>query len=65
MSDRSAVEAAVVDAHRREWAFVVAATVRVVARISTWREECVQEAYAAALEQLDRRTASPPTRPPG
>lgn len=48
MTDRAAVEAAVVDAHRREWAFVVAATVR-VARDLDLAEECVQEAYAAAL----------------
>ncbi len=53
MSDRSAVEAAVVDAHRREWAFVVAATVR-LARDLDLAEECVQEAYAAALERWTR-----------
>ncbi len=42
------VEAAVADAHRREWAFVLAATVRVTGDIDL-AEECVQEAYARAL----------------
>jgi len=41
-------EDAVADAHRREWAFVLAATVRVTADIDL-AEECVQEAYARAL----------------
>ncbi len=40
--------AAVADAHRREWAFVLAATVRVTRDIDL-AEECVQEAYAQAL----------------
>jgi RNA polymerase sigma factor (sigma-70 family) len=40
--------AAVADAHRREWAFVLAATVR-VARDLDLAEDCVQEAYARAL----------------
>jgi RNA polymerase sigma factor (sigma-70 family) len=44
----SEVSAAVADAHRREWAFVLAATVR-VARDIDLAEECVQEAYAQAL----------------
>jgi predicted RNA polymerase sigma factor len=44
----AAVEAAVADTHRREWARVLAATVR-VARDLDLAEECVQEAYAAAL----------------
>ncbi|MEU6716904.1 sigma-70 family RNA polymerase sigma factor [Nonomuraea sp. NPDC046802] len=39
---------AVADAHRREWAFVLAATVRVAQDLDL-AEECVQEAYAAAL----------------
>jgi RNA polymerase sigma-70 factor, ECF subfamily len=39
---------AVADAHRREWAFVLAATAR-VARDLDLAEECVQDAYAAAL----------------
>jgi RNA polymerase sigma factor (sigma-70 family) len=44
----SEVSAAVADAHRREWAFVLATTVR-VARDIDLAEECVQEAYAQAL----------------
>ncbi len=36
------------DAHRREWAFVLAATVRVTRDIDL-AEECVQDAYARAL----------------
>lgn len=40
--------AAVADAHRREWAAVLAATVRVAGDLDL-AEECVQEAYAAAL----------------
>ncbi len=42
------VEAAVADAHRREWGFVLAATVRVTRDIDL-AEECVQDAYARAL----------------
>ncbi|MEP7019574.1 MAG: DUF6596 domain-containing protein [Pseudonocardiales bacterium] len=37
-----------VDAHRREWAFVLAATVRVTRDLNI-AEECVQDAYAQAL----------------
>ena len=48
-----AVERAVADAHRREWAFVLAATVR-VARDLDLAEECVQEAYIAALDAWAR-----------
>jgi RNA polymerase sigma factor (sigma-70 family) len=48
MTDAAAVEAAIADAHRREWAWVLAATVR-VARDLDLAEECVQEAYASAL----------------
>ncbi|MDD7927371.1 RNA polymerase sigma factor [Actinomycetospora chibensis] len=39
---------AVADAHRREWASVLAATVRVTRDLDL-AEECVQEAYAQAL----------------
>ena len=39
---------AVADAHRREWAYVLAATVRVTRDLDL-AEECVQEAYAQAL----------------
>jgi RNA polymerase sigma factor (sigma-70 family) len=42
------VSTAVADAHRRGWALVLAATAR-VARDLDLAEECVQEAYAAAL----------------
>lgn len=44
----ASVEAAVAEAHRREWAFVLAATVRVTGDIDLV-EECVQDAYARAL----------------
>ena len=43
------VAAAVADAHRREWAFVLAATVRVTGDLDD-AEEAVQDAYARALE---------------
>jgi RNA polymerase sigma-70 factor, ECF subfamily len=45
---------AVADAHRREWAFVLAATAR-VARDIDLAEECVQDAYVAALDVWSRR----------
>jgi RNA polymerase sigma-70 factor (ECF subfamily) len=44
-----ALEAALADAHRREWAFVLAATVRVTGDLDL-AEECAQEAYVAALQ---------------
>ncbi|MDT0168074.1 DUF6596 domain-containing protein [Pseudarthrobacter sp. BRE9] len=44
----SEVAAAVADAHRREWAFVLAATVRTAGDIDA-AEEAVQDAYASAL----------------
>ena len=44
----SEVAAAVAEAHRREWAFVLAATVRVAGDIDA-AEEAVQDAYASAL----------------
>ncbi|WP_406399349.1 sigma-70 family RNA polymerase sigma factor [Streptomyces sp. NBC_00879] len=43
-----AVAAAVADAHRREWAFVLAATARLTHDLDL-AEECVQDAYAKAL----------------
>ena len=49
----AAVERAVAEAHRREWAFVLAATAR-VARDLDLAEECVQEAYVAALDAWAR-----------
>ncbi len=44
----AAAERAVADAHRREWAFVLAATARAAGDFDL-AEECVQEAYVAAL----------------
>jgi RNA polymerase sigma-70 factor (ECF subfamily) len=49
MTDPVDVAVAVADAHRREWAFVLAATVRATRDIDL-AEECVQDAYARALE---------------
>jgi RNA polymerase sigma-70 factor, ECF subfamily len=51
---------AVADAHRREWAAVLAATVRVTRDLDL-AEECVQDAYAAALEAWTR--SGVPARP--
>ncbi|MGW8449876.1 RNA polymerase sigma factor [Streptomyces niveus] len=51
-SDAS-VRRAVEDAHRREWAAVLAATVRVTRDLDL-AEECVQDAYAAALVEWAR-----------
>jgi RNA polymerase sigma-70 factor (ECF subfamily) len=48
VTDVVMVQAAIAGTHRREWARVLAATVR-VARDLDLAEECVQEAYAAAL----------------
>jgi len=48
------VSAAVADAHRREWAFVLAATARVAGDLDL-AEECVQDAYAAALTAWTRQ----------
>jgi RNA polymerase sigma factor (sigma-70 family) len=44
----SEVAAAVAEAHRREWAFVLAATLRVAGDIES-AEEAVQDAYGSAL----------------
>ncbi|MGI5243492.1 RNA polymerase sigma factor [Dactylosporangium sp. CA-139066] len=46
-------ERAVADAHRREWAAVLAATVRVTRDLDL-AEECVQDAYVDALEAWAR-----------
>lgn len=59
-ADASRVAAAVADAHRREWAYVLAATVRVTRDLDR-AEECVQEAFAAAL--TDWRQHGVPARP--
>jgi RNA polymerase sigma-70 factor, ECF subfamily len=48
------VRAAIADAHRREWAFVLAATARVARDIDV-AEECVQDAYVAALDAWQRQ----------
>jgi len=48
------VEAAVAEAHRREWGFVLAATLRVTREIDL-AEECVQDAYARALSTWGER----------
>jgi RNA polymerase sigma-70 factor (ECF subfamily) len=53
MGEPAAVEAAIVDAHRRQWALVLAATVRVAGDLDL-AEECVQEAYASALQSWTR-----------
>jgi RNA polymerase sigma factor (sigma-70 family) len=58
----AAVAAAVADAHRREWAFVLAATVRVTRDLDL-AEECVQDAYARALTSWT--TDGVPARPGG
>ncbi len=47
--DRTDAAGAVADAHRREWAFVLAATARVAGDLDL-AEECVQDAYVSALE---------------
>lgn len=52
--DRNAIRAAVADAHRREWAFVLAATARVTRDLDA-AEECVQDAYVAALDAWARQ----------
>jgi RNA polymerase sigma-70 factor (ECF subfamily) len=50
----AAVASAVADAHRKEWAFVVAATARVAGDLDL-AEECVQDAYATALAAWSRQ----------
>jgi len=52
--DRNAIRAAVAEAHRREWAFVLAATARVTRDLDV-AEECVQDAYVAALDAWARQ----------
>ena len=54
------VAQAVSDAHRQQWAFVVAATVRVTGDIDL-AEDCVQDAYAKALTAW--QSAGIPVRP--
>jgi RNA polymerase sigma-70 factor (ECF subfamily) len=45
----AAARSAIVEAHRREWAYVLAATARVAGDLDL-AEECVQDAYLAALD---------------
>jgi RNA polymerase sigma-70 factor (ECF subfamily) len=54
------VERAVADAHRREWAYVLAATVRVTRDLDA-AEEAVQDAYVQALRTWSRDGV--PSRP--
>jgi RNA polymerase sigma factor (sigma-70 family) len=44
----AAVAAALAEAHRQEWGYVLAATARITRNLDT-AEECVQDAYAQAL----------------
>jgi RNA polymerase sigma-70 factor, ECF subfamily len=53
-ADRASVAVAIAEAHRREWAFVLAATVRVTRDLDA-AEECVQDAYVAALDAWARQ----------
>ncbi|GIG55908.1 RNA polymerase subunit sigma-24 [Longispora fulva] len=59
---RPDVSAAVARAHRREWAQVLAATVRVTRDLDL-AEECVQDAFAKALRTWSR--SGVPARPGG
>ena len=63
-TDAAAVESAVADAvaqaHREEWGLVVAATVRTIRDLDL-AEECVQDAYTAALQTWPRQGI--PTNP--
>jgi RNA polymerase sigma-70 factor, ECF subfamily len=45
---------AIAEAHRREWAFVLAATVRLVGNLDI-AEECVQDAFVTALKTWTER----------
>jgi RNA polymerase sigma-70 factor (ECF subfamily) len=54
------IQEAVADAHRREWARVLAATVRVTRDLDL-AEECVQDAYVDALDAWTR--GGVPSRP--
>ncbi|MFI0452090.1 RNA polymerase sigma factor [Actinomadura sp. 6N118] len=56
----TSVRQVVADAHRREWASVLAATVRVTRDLDL-AEECVQDAYAEALDSWTRQGI--PARP--
>ena len=53
MTPSTSVADALANAHRREWAFVLAATVRVAGDLDV-AEECAQEAYVDALQAWTR-----------
>ncbi|MGX7828046.1 RNA polymerase sigma factor [Actinokineospora sp. 24-640] len=53
LADRRLAERALADAHRREWALVLAATARVTRNLDL-AEECVQDAYLSALAAWTR-----------
>jgi RNA polymerase sigma-70 factor (ECF subfamily) len=53
MTRSADVRAALADAHRSEWAAVLAATVRVAGTLDL-AEECTQEAFLSALESWER-----------
>jgi RNA polymerase sigma-70 factor (ECF subfamily) len=53
LADPAEVRAALADAHRREWAFVLAATVRLAGDLDL-AEECAQEAFVSALTTWER-----------
>ncbi len=53
MNPDSSLSEALATAHRREWAFVLAATVRVTSDLDL-AEECAQEAYVSALQTWGR-----------
>ena len=57
------VRAVLAEAHRREWARVLAATVRLAGDLDL-AEECAQDAFVAALRP-GRATASRAPRAPG
>ena len=52
-TDPADVRAAVADAHRREWASVLASTVRIAGSLDA-AEECAQEAFVRALQNWER-----------
>ena len=56
----AAVTAALAEAHRQEWGYVLAATARITRDLDT-AEECVQDAYAQALTAW--ATSGVPARP--
>jgi RNA polymerase sigma-70 factor (ECF subfamily) len=52
-SSEAAVRSALADAHRREWAAVLAATVRIAGSIDL-AEDCTQDAFVSALQAWQR-----------